>query len=82
MTTNTEKAIAADPSKGVKVNAAVIAQPFRDEIKERVQQLKNHGIGTFTPLFTAAASMPEFQDENGKGFLIHAHYSPIPLVLL
>jgi len=62
-TTNTEKAIGADPSKGVKVNAAVIAQPFRDEIKERVQQLKNHGIGTFV---RRRRVLPEFLDNRGR----------------
>jgi len=46
MTANTDKLVVADTSKGIKVNSGVIAQPFRDEIKERVQQLNQHGIGT------------------------------------
>jgi elongation factor P hydroxylase len=38
--------VTADPAKGIKVNAAIIAQPFRDQVKARVQQLKAQGIGT------------------------------------
>lgn len=37
--------VVADPTKGIKVDAGIIAQPFRDEIKERVSQLHKHGIG-------------------------------------
>jgi hypothetical protein len=37
--------VVADPAKGIKVDAGIIAQPFRDEIKERVLQLHKHGIG-------------------------------------
>lgn len=39
--------VVADPTKGIKVDAGIIAQPFRDEIKERVRQLKQHGIGVY-----------------------------------
>jgi hypothetical protein len=42
---SSNKVIVADPSRGIKVNAAVVAEPFRQEIKARVQQLKEHGIG-------------------------------------
>ena len=42
---NATKLIAADPSKGVRVDAAVVAKRFRDEIKEKVAQLKAQGIG-------------------------------------
>ena len=40
--------VVADPTKGIKVDAGIIAQPFRDEIKERVRQLNKHGIGVYT----------------------------------
>ena len=39
------KLITADPSKGVRVDAAIVAKRFRDEIKEKVAQLKAQGIG-------------------------------------
>ena len=44
-TTTTTAIVVADPTKGIKVDAGIIAQPFRDEIKERVAQLHKHGIG-------------------------------------
>ena len=37
----------ADPSKGIKVDAAVIATPFRDEIKAKVAEMKEQGMGTY-----------------------------------
>lgn len=37
--------IDADPVKGVKVNAGVVAKAFRDEIKEKVEAMKQEGIG-------------------------------------
>ena len=43
----TKMAIVADPTKGVKVDAAVVAKPFREEIKAKVAAMKNDGIGTF-----------------------------------
>ena len=43
----TTAVVVADPIKGIKVDAGIIAQPFRDEIKERVAQLRKHGIGAF-----------------------------------
>jgi hypothetical protein len=46
MADKTTKLVAADPASGVKVNAGIIAQPFRDEIKQKVEQLKAKGIGT------------------------------------
>lgn len=36
-----------DPSKGVKMNASVVAQSFRDTIKQKVEAMKNDGIGEF-----------------------------------
>lgn len=33
-----------DPSKGVKMNASVVAQSFRDTIKQKVEAMKNDGI--------------------------------------
>lgn len=41
--TNT-KLVKADPTKGVRVDAAIIAKRFRDEIKEKVANLKASGI--------------------------------------
>lgn len=38
--------VTADPTKGVKLDAAVIAAPFREEIRKRVQELKQQGLGT------------------------------------
>ena len=43
----TTAVVVADPTKGMKVDAGIIAQPFRDEVKERVAQLRKHGIGAF-----------------------------------
>lgn len=45
ITTTTTKLITADPSKGVRIDAAIVAKRFRGEIKERVGQLKAQGIG-------------------------------------
>ena len=39
--------IEADPTKGVKVNAGVVAKSFRDEIKAKVGAMKHKGIGKF-----------------------------------
>ena len=39
-------AIEASPTNGIKVDASLIAQPFRQEIKAKVQELKAMGIGT------------------------------------
>lgn len=36
--------IEADPEKGVKINAGVVAKSFRDEIKEKVAAMKQEGI--------------------------------------
>lgn len=30
---------------GVKVDAAIVAKPFRDEVKAKVKELKSMGIG-------------------------------------
>ena len=40
--------IVANPDKGVKVDAALIAQPFREEIKQKVKEWKKQGIGTYS----------------------------------
>ena len=37
--------IQPDPSKGIKVNAGVIAKPFRDELKRKVDAMKAEGRG-------------------------------------
>jgi len=39
--------IVTDPSKGVKVDASSIAEPFRNEIKATVRLWKEQGIRTF-----------------------------------
>jgi hypothetical protein len=39
--------VVADPTKGIKVNAGVIAKPFRDEIKEKVETMKKQGLGEY-----------------------------------
>jgi hypothetical protein len=46
MTEESTPLIVADASKGIKVNAGVIAKPFRDEIKVKVQSMVKQGIGT------------------------------------
>ena len=38
--------IEANQTCGIKVDAAVIAEPFRNEIRQRVQTLQSQGIGT------------------------------------
>lgn len=38
--------IVADATKGIKVNAGIIAQPFREEIKAKVAEMKKQGLGT------------------------------------
>ena len=56
MSTTTEKSsssnsnnkptlIVSDPTKGVKVNAGIVAKPFRDEIKAKVEAMKQAGFG-------------------------------------
>jgi hypothetical protein len=37
--------IVADPTKGTKVDAGIVAKSFRDEIKAKVAELKTQGIG-------------------------------------
>lgn len=37
--------IVADPTKGVKVNSSVVAKPFRDELKAKVEEMKQMGLG-------------------------------------
>lgn len=45
MTGSIKPVIFQDPTKGVKVNAAVVAKPFRDEIKAKVEGMKKMGLG-------------------------------------
>jgi hypothetical protein len=40
--------IVASPDKGIKIDAAVIAKSFRQEVKDQVQELKKDGIGTLS----------------------------------
>ena len=44
--TQSKPVIVADPTKGVKVNAGVVAKPFRDELKAKVSEMKAMGLGT------------------------------------
>mmetsp|Transcript_16104 Transcript_16104/g.26160 ORF Transcript_16104/g.26160 Transcript_16104/m.26160 type:complete len:372 (+) Transcript_16104:61-1176(+) len=37
-------AVVADPTKGVKLDASLVAQPFREEIKAKVQAMKQAGM--------------------------------------
>jgi hypothetical protein len=39
--------IEANPHCGIKVDASIIAEPFRNEIRQRVQSLNDNRIGTF-----------------------------------
>ena len=47
LTSEKKPLIMTDPSKGVKMNASVVAQSFRDTIKQKVEAMKNDGIGEF-----------------------------------
>ena len=38
--------IVADATKGIKVNAGIIAKPFREEIKAKTEAMKKAGKGT------------------------------------
>mmetsp|Transcript_27923 Transcript_27923/g.76854 ORF Transcript_27923/g.76854 Transcript_27923/m.76854 type:complete len:372 (+) Transcript_27923:126-1241(+) len=44
MSENQTAIIVADTAKGIKVDAGVVAKPFREEIKEKVKLLKSQGI--------------------------------------
>jgi hypothetical protein len=46
MSEEAKPVIMADATKGIKVNAGVVAKPFRDEIKAKVAAMKSDGIGT------------------------------------
>jgi hypothetical protein len=37
--------VAADPTKGVTLDAGLVAQPFRNEIKAKVEAMKQNGMG-------------------------------------
>jgi hypothetical protein len=52
--TTKPKLIVADPTKGIKVDASSIAEPFRNEIKRTVQLWKEQGIGTSCCLLVAS----------------------------
>jgi len=45
MSEDSKPLIVADPTKGIKVNAAVVAQPFREELKAKVEEMKKMGLG-------------------------------------
>jgi hypothetical protein len=50
MTEESTPLIVVDATKGIKVNAGVVATPFRDEIKAKVQSMVKQGIGTSVQL--------------------------------
>jgi hypothetical protein len=54
----TKPVVVADPTKGVKMDATLVAQPFRDEIKAKVEAMKRAGLGTW-------ASTRSTQNESG-----------------
>jgi hypothetical protein len=35
-----------NPTCGLRLDAALVAEPFRNEIRQRVQTLKEHGVGS------------------------------------
>jgi hypothetical protein len=41
--------VSASTSGGIKIDAATIAQPFRDEIRQKVELLRQQGIGKSRP---------------------------------
>lgn len=43
-----EKIIVSDPTKGVKVDAGAVASPFREEIRTKVEKLKEQGIRKYS----------------------------------
>jgi hypothetical protein len=51
MSEGTKPVIVADATKGIKVNAAVVAKPFRDEIKAKTAAMKAAGLGTWERCF-------------------------------
>lgn len=70
--------IEADPTKGVKVNAGVVAKSFRDEIKEKVGAMKQEGIGKLFRQDYDAHIFTEDSFEITKWYLFHAIFgSPI-----
>jgi hypothetical protein len=54
MSSDQKAIIVSDPTKGVKVNASVVAQSFREEIRSKVQKLKEQGIGELLPCLPTA----------------------------
>lgn len=51
MTPERKAVIVSDPTKGVKINASVVAQSYREEIREYVRKLKESGIGESCTVF-------------------------------
>lgn len=45
--TTTTTTIVADPTRGVKVDASLVAEPFRQEVRARVERLKVQGLGMY-----------------------------------
>lgn len=38
----------ADSTKGTKMDASIVARPFRNTIKEKIEAMKKDGIGTLS----------------------------------
>jgi hypothetical protein len=47
--------VSASTSGGIKVDAATIAQPFRDEIRQKVELLRQQGIGKSRPILSRSS---------------------------
>ena len=47
--------IVADGTKGIKVDASLVAKPFRDEIKAKVASMKEQGLGVCSRDFVSTA---------------------------
>jgi hypothetical protein len=43
----TKIAIERNKTAGIKVDATIIAAPFRNHVKDQVAELKTHGIGEY-----------------------------------
>lgn len=48
MSDSSKPLIVADPTKGIKVNAGVVAKPFREALKAKVADMKRQGLGKLT----------------------------------
>ena len=58
MTQGIKPSIVANTTQGIRVDAAIIAQPFREEIKAKVDALKKKGVGAFDRLVRFVQKLP------------------------